>query len=208
MRTLTTRHWITNALTISLLTLAAGIARADFKSDYSDGIKAADKANWANTRAKMQSAIAAEPNPQTRIPLYGKTRNAAEHDETAHCAERVKPAEQCSKQHPASSHQHRARSQNSSRCRCQSRARSTGARGKTGSRKARRPASECTNATSARGSKITATRTANANCRQLFRGQFKRSCAQQFNRIKWQSAGAWIIAPRRRQARHLSATGR
>ena len=73
---MTTRHWITNALTISLLTLAAGIARADFKSDYSDGIKAADKANWANTRAKMQSAIAAEPNPQTRIRLYGMVFSA------------------------------------------------------------------------------------------------------------------------------------
>jgi hypothetical protein len=76
VRSLITRHWITNALTVSLLTLAAGIARADFKSDYSDGIKAADKANWANTRAKMQSAIAAEPNPQARVRLYGMVFSA------------------------------------------------------------------------------------------------------------------------------------
>ena len=51
--------------------LASGLAHADFKSNYSDGIKAADKANWANSRAKMQSALALEPNPQARVRIYG-----------------------------------------------------------------------------------------------------------------------------------------
>ena len=67
---------MTKTLAASLLTLAAGIAHADFKSDYSDGIKAADKANWANARAKMRSAIASEPNPQARVRLYGMVFSA------------------------------------------------------------------------------------------------------------------------------------
>jgi hypothetical protein len=35
-----------------------------------------DKANWANARAKMQSALASEPNPQARVRLYGMVFSA------------------------------------------------------------------------------------------------------------------------------------
>ncbi len=56
--------------------LAACFANADFKDDYTSGVKAADKANWANARAKMQSALASEPNPQARVRLYGMVFSA------------------------------------------------------------------------------------------------------------------------------------
>lgn len=58
------------------LALAATHASADFKDDYTSGVKAADKANWANARAKMQSALASEPNPQARVRLYGMVFSA------------------------------------------------------------------------------------------------------------------------------------
>ena len=66
-----TRQRVAKALAVGALILASGLAHADFKSNYSDGIKAADKANWANARAKMQSALALEPNPQARVRIYG-----------------------------------------------------------------------------------------------------------------------------------------
>jgi hypothetical protein len=56
---------------LSLLMLLALPAAADYKSDYSDGVKAIERGNWARAKEKLQSAIADSPTPQARVRLYG-----------------------------------------------------------------------------------------------------------------------------------------
>jgi hypothetical protein len=53
------------------LWLAAGGAWADYKTDYQDGIEAAEKGNWAEVRRLMNAALAKESKPVARMRTYG-----------------------------------------------------------------------------------------------------------------------------------------
>ncbi|HWS28114.1 MAG TPA: hypothetical protein VN259_16245 [Xanthomonadales bacterium] len=59
-------------LLLALLALLPAAAWADYKSDYRDGIAAAERQEWAKADALMRKALAQEPNPQPRIRLYGQ----------------------------------------------------------------------------------------------------------------------------------------
>ena len=59
-------------LLLALLVLLPAAAWADWKSDYREGIAAAERQEWAKADALMRKALAQEPNPQARIRLYGQ----------------------------------------------------------------------------------------------------------------------------------------
>ena len=59
-------------LLLALLVLLPVAAWADWKSDYREGIAAAERQEWAKSDALMRKALAQEPNPQARIRLYGQ----------------------------------------------------------------------------------------------------------------------------------------
>lgn len=57
---------------LCILLLAPSLALADYKSDYRDGVAAAERQDWARVDALMRKAMAEEPEPQARIRLYGQ----------------------------------------------------------------------------------------------------------------------------------------
>ena len=61
------RRWL-----LALMLLVPFAALADYKSDYREGIAAAERQEWAKADALMRKALAQEPNPQPRIRLYGQ----------------------------------------------------------------------------------------------------------------------------------------
>lgn len=52
--------------------LFPALARADYVSDYREGVAAAERQQWDKVDTLMRSAIAQEPNPKPRIRLYGQ----------------------------------------------------------------------------------------------------------------------------------------
>lgn len=58
-------------LLLALLAIA-GTANADYKSDYREGIAAAERQEWDKVDALMRRALAQEPEPQGRVRLYGQ----------------------------------------------------------------------------------------------------------------------------------------
>ena len=56
----------------ALLVLLPSLALADYKSDYREGLSAAERQDWARVDALMRKAMAEEPEPQARIRLYGQ----------------------------------------------------------------------------------------------------------------------------------------
>lgn len=59
-------------LVLGLVLLLPAIARADYISDYREGVAAAERQQWAKVDTLMRSAMAQEPNPKPRIRLYGQ----------------------------------------------------------------------------------------------------------------------------------------
>ena len=57
------------ALLIALL--IAPLSYADFKGDYTDGVRAAENQDWAIVESKMREALRDEPTPQAKVRLYG-----------------------------------------------------------------------------------------------------------------------------------------
>lgn len=54
-----------------LLLLLSGAVQADYKTDYQDGVEAAEKKNWAEVRRLMRAALAQEATPNKRMRTYG-----------------------------------------------------------------------------------------------------------------------------------------
>jgi hypothetical protein len=57
-----------------LLLLLPGLALADYKSDYRDGVAAAERQEWAKVESLMRRALAErpDPDPKDRIRMYGQ----------------------------------------------------------------------------------------------------------------------------------------
>jgi len=57
-----------------LLLLLPATAWADYKTDYRDGVAAAERQEWAKVEGLMRKAIAAQPNPdpKAKIRMYGQ----------------------------------------------------------------------------------------------------------------------------------------
>jgi hypothetical protein len=49
----------------------AGTSFADFKSAYTDGVRASDSQDWALVETKMREALSGEPTSQAKVRLYG-----------------------------------------------------------------------------------------------------------------------------------------
>ncbi len=59
-------------LVLAALTGAAQVgAQANFRESYARGKEAAANSRWSEVEARMREAIAAEPNPQARVRIYG-----------------------------------------------------------------------------------------------------------------------------------------
>lgn len=58
-------------LTVLALLAAAGTAHADYKEDYSHGVKAYRDGQYAEARTLIQQALSEHPEPAARIKLYG-----------------------------------------------------------------------------------------------------------------------------------------
>lgn len=59
---------------VALGALAAAVqvqAQANFREAYARGKEAAANSRWSEVEARMREAIAAEPNPQARVRIYG-----------------------------------------------------------------------------------------------------------------------------------------
>jgi hypothetical protein len=59
---------------LALVALAAAVqvqAQANFREAYARGKEAAANSRWSEVEARMREAIAAEPNPQARVRIYG-----------------------------------------------------------------------------------------------------------------------------------------
>ncbi len=54
-----------------VLLLVTGVARADYKQDYLNGVDAAKQGDWAEVRRLMRAAIAQEGAPAAKKRLYG-----------------------------------------------------------------------------------------------------------------------------------------
>ena len=54
-----------------LLAVLSGVACADFKKDYQDGVDAAKRGEWAEVRRLMGAALAEESTPSKRMRTYG-----------------------------------------------------------------------------------------------------------------------------------------
>ena len=65
-----TDRWLTSLLVVAIL-LVPGVALADFKRDYGQGLAALRKDDWERVASKMQEAIAEEPRAQAEIRLSG-----------------------------------------------------------------------------------------------------------------------------------------
>ncbi len=59
------------ALLSMALLLLSGSALADYRSDYQDGIEAAEKGNWAEVQRRMRAALAENAKPSNRMRTYG-----------------------------------------------------------------------------------------------------------------------------------------
>ena len=59
------------ALLIPFALLIGNSAWADFKSDYKEGLRAAEKKNWQEVETSMREALRQEPNSQARVRIYG-----------------------------------------------------------------------------------------------------------------------------------------
>ncbi|MCP5476841.1 MAG: hypothetical protein H7A19_18585 [Rhodanobacteraceae bacterium] len=57
-------------LTATLMALPAS-GRADYKTDYQDGIEAAEKGDWAEVQRRMRAALAENAKPSNRMRTYG-----------------------------------------------------------------------------------------------------------------------------------------
>jgi hypothetical protein len=59
------------ALLSMALLLLSGSALADYKSEYQDGIEAAEKGNWTEVQRRMRAALAENAKPSNRMRTYG-----------------------------------------------------------------------------------------------------------------------------------------
>lgn len=59
------------AIVLPIAMLLCAPALADFKSHYKDGLRAAEKKNWADVERSMREALSQEPNSQARVRIYG-----------------------------------------------------------------------------------------------------------------------------------------
>jgi hypothetical protein len=71
MRRLSTAQLIVRVLLAVNLLVISVLAHADYKDAYKDGVRAAGDGDWATVESKMREALAAEPNPQAKVRLYG-----------------------------------------------------------------------------------------------------------------------------------------
>lgn len=55
----------------ALMLVAGGVARADYKRSYTDGVEAAGKGQWGTVREKMNAALAEESTPAAKARIYG-----------------------------------------------------------------------------------------------------------------------------------------
>lgn len=59
-----------------LLCCLATPAWADFKDAYREGVKAAERQDWARVESQMREALADQPTPNARVRLYGMAYSA------------------------------------------------------------------------------------------------------------------------------------
>ena len=55
----------------ALMLVAGGVARADYKRSYTDGVEAAGKGQWGTVREKMNAALSEESTPAAKARIYG-----------------------------------------------------------------------------------------------------------------------------------------
>lgn len=56
---------------VCMLLLWPALAVADYKSDYRDGVAAAERGEWARVKSLMTRALAEQPEPNPKMRLYG-----------------------------------------------------------------------------------------------------------------------------------------